>query len=200
MTERIGKQADFGFRRVPLADKQAMVDGVFDSVARRYDLMNDLMSGGLHRAWKDVLVATVNPPRKARQAIRAARPRRRHRRRGVPRRQGGRRRHAGHRRRHQHRDAGGRPPARRRAGPRRHLHRRQRREAAAARPRVRCRHHRVRHPQRAAHRRGARRSAPRAADRRPLPVPGIFQRRRAGARQGSTISIRSTSSPRSAAR
>ncbi len=63
MTERIGKQADFGFRRVPLAAKQAMVDGVFDSVAKRYDLMNDLMSGGLHRAWKDVLVTAVNPPR-----------------------------------------------------------------------------------------------------------------------------------------
>jgi demethylmenaquinone methyltransferase / 2-methoxy-6-polyprenyl-1,4-benzoquinol methylase len=66
MTERVGKQADFGFRRVPLADKQAMVDGVFDSVAKRYDLMNDLMSGGLHRAWKDVLVTTVNPPPKGR--------------------------------------------------------------------------------------------------------------------------------------
>jgi demethylmenaquinone methyltransferase / 2-methoxy-6-polyprenyl-1,4-benzoquinol methylase len=63
MTERIGKQADFGFRRVPLAAKQAMVDGVFDSVAKRYDLMNDLMSGGLHRAWKDVLVTAVNPPK-----------------------------------------------------------------------------------------------------------------------------------------
>ena len=61
MTERVGKQADFGFRRVPLADKQAMVDGVFDSVARRYDLMNDLMSGGLHRAWKDVLVDRGEP-------------------------------------------------------------------------------------------------------------------------------------------
>jgi demethylmenaquinone methyltransferase/2-methoxy-6-polyprenyl-1,4-benzoquinol methylase len=66
MTERIGKQADFGFRRVPLADKQAMVDGVFDTVAKRYDLMNDLMSGGLHRAWKDVLVTAVNPPPKGR--------------------------------------------------------------------------------------------------------------------------------------
>jgi demethylmenaquinone methyltransferase/2-methoxy-6-polyprenyl-1,4-benzoquinol methylase len=63
MTERVGKQADFGFRKVPLADKQAMVDGVFDSVAGRYDLMNDLMSGGLHRAWKDALVTAVNPPR-----------------------------------------------------------------------------------------------------------------------------------------
>jgi demethylmenaquinone methyltransferase/2-methoxy-6-polyprenyl-1,4-benzoquinol methylase len=63
MTERVGKQTDFGFRRVPLAEKQAMVDGVFDSVAKRYDLMNDLMSGGLHRAWKDLLVSTVNPPK-----------------------------------------------------------------------------------------------------------------------------------------
>jgi demethylmenaquinone methyltransferase/2-methoxy-6-polyprenyl-1,4-benzoquinol methylase len=57
------KQADFGFRRVPLGDKQALVDDVFHSVARRYDLMNDLMSGGLHRAWKDALVTAVNPPR-----------------------------------------------------------------------------------------------------------------------------------------
>jgi demethylmenaquinone methyltransferase / 2-methoxy-6-polyprenyl-1,4-benzoquinol methylase len=57
------KQADFGFRRVPLTDKQALVDDVFHSVARRYDLMNDLMSGGLHRAWKAALVTTVNPPK-----------------------------------------------------------------------------------------------------------------------------------------
>ncbi len=57
---------DFGFRRVPLADKQALVDDVFHSVARRYDLMNDLMSGGLHRAWKDALVAAVNPPKSER--------------------------------------------------------------------------------------------------------------------------------------
>lgn len=60
------KQADFGFRQVPLADKQTLVDGVFDSVAPRYDLMNDLMSGGLHRAWKDVLVQAVNPPKSER--------------------------------------------------------------------------------------------------------------------------------------
>ncbi len=53
----------FGFRDVPLAEKQGMVDGVFHSVARRYDLMNDLMSGGLHRAWKADLVAALNPPR-----------------------------------------------------------------------------------------------------------------------------------------
>jgi demethylmenaquinone methyltransferase/2-methoxy-6-polyprenyl-1,4-benzoquinol methylase len=60
------KQADFGFRRVPLGDKQALVDDVFYSVARRYDLMNDLMSGGLHRAWKAALVTAVNPPPKGR--------------------------------------------------------------------------------------------------------------------------------------
>jgi demethylmenaquinone methyltransferase/2-methoxy-6-polyprenyl-1,4-benzoquinol methylase len=57
------KQADFGFRQVPLGDKQALVDDVFHSVARRYDLMNDLMSGGLHRAWKAALVTAVNPPK-----------------------------------------------------------------------------------------------------------------------------------------
>jgi demethylmenaquinone methyltransferase/2-methoxy-6-polyprenyl-1,4-benzoquinol methylase len=56
----------FGFKDVPLADKQGMVDGVFASVARRYDLMNDLMSAGLHRAWKDALVTLVNPPKKGR--------------------------------------------------------------------------------------------------------------------------------------
>jgi demethylmenaquinone methyltransferase/2-methoxy-6-polyprenyl-1,4-benzoquinol methylase len=55
--------AHFGFRDVPLADKQTLVDDVFHSVAGRYDLMNDLMSAGLHRAWKDALVTTLNPPR-----------------------------------------------------------------------------------------------------------------------------------------
>jgi demethylmenaquinone methyltransferase/2-methoxy-6-polyprenyl-1,4-benzoquinol methylase len=59
--------ADFGFRRVPLEAKQALVDDVFHSVARRYDLMNDLMSGGLHRTWKDVLVTAINPPRERRR-------------------------------------------------------------------------------------------------------------------------------------
>jgi demethylmenaquinone methyltransferase/2-methoxy-6-polyprenyl-1,4-benzoquinol methylase len=59
-------QTDFGARRVPLDRKQTLVDGVFRSVANRYDLMNDLMSGGLHRAWKDALVTAVNPPPKGR--------------------------------------------------------------------------------------------------------------------------------------
>ncbi len=51
----------FGRRTVPLEEKQGLVDGVFHKVASRYDLMNDLMSLGLHRAWKDVLVAKVHP-------------------------------------------------------------------------------------------------------------------------------------------
>ncbi len=53
----------FGFRQVPLEEKQGLVDAVFHKVARRYDLMNDLMSAGLHRAWKDALVTAVNPPK-----------------------------------------------------------------------------------------------------------------------------------------
>ena len=53
----------FGFSTVGIEGKQHMVDEVFDRVAPRYDLMNDLMSGGLHRLWKDALVTAVNPPR-----------------------------------------------------------------------------------------------------------------------------------------
>ena len=58
-----GENTHFGFQQVALGDKQARVNDVFDSVARRYDLMNDLMSGGLHRAWKGVLVTALNPPK-----------------------------------------------------------------------------------------------------------------------------------------
>jgi len=60
------RDTHFGFKTVDLDAKQGMVDDVFRSVARRYDLMNDLMSGGLHRAWKDALVTAVNPPRNER--------------------------------------------------------------------------------------------------------------------------------------
>lgn len=52
----------FGFRDVPLTEKQRMVDDVFHSVAGRYDLMNDLMSAGMHRAWKDALISKLRPP------------------------------------------------------------------------------------------------------------------------------------------
>jgi len=56
----------FGYEDIPLEEKQGRVDHVFHSVARRYDLMNDLMSGGLHRPWKDALVTAVNPPKSGR--------------------------------------------------------------------------------------------------------------------------------------
>jgi demethylmenaquinone methyltransferase/2-methoxy-6-polyprenyl-1,4-benzoquinol methylase len=54
-------EADFGFRRVPERDKAPLVRAIFESVAPRYDLMNDLMSGGLHRLWKANLVNTLRP-------------------------------------------------------------------------------------------------------------------------------------------
>src|SRR5438105_10143517 len=53
--------ATFGYRDVHEREKPALVRGVFSSVARRYDLMNDLMSGGVHRLWKDALVEWLNP-------------------------------------------------------------------------------------------------------------------------------------------
>jgi demethylmenaquinone methyltransferase/2-methoxy-6-polyprenyl-1,4-benzoquinol methylase len=53
--------APFGNRDVPRGEKPGLVRGVFDSVARRYDLMNDLMSGGVHRLWKDATAARLNP-------------------------------------------------------------------------------------------------------------------------------------------
>ncbi|HTV33835.1 MAG TPA: bifunctional demethylmenaquinone methyltransferase/2-methoxy-6-polyprenyl-1,4-benzoquinol methylase UbiE [Methylocella sp.] len=59
------EQTHFGFSSLPLSDKQARVDDVFHKVASRYDLMNDLMSGGFHRVWKDIFAAKVRPPRKA---------------------------------------------------------------------------------------------------------------------------------------
>ena len=55
------EQASFGFRDVPAADKAGMVRQVFESVAPRYDLMNDLMSVGVHRLWKNALIDKANP-------------------------------------------------------------------------------------------------------------------------------------------
>src|SRR5436190_18633161 len=68
------RETHFGYRQVPLTDKQALVDDVFHKVARRYDLMNDLMSAGLHRAWKDALVTAINPPTKCRPGRLEERP------------------------------------------------------------------------------------------------------------------------------
>jgi demethylmenaquinone methyltransferase/2-methoxy-6-polyprenyl-1,4-benzoquinol methylase len=56
-----GETVDFGFRQVAAAEKKPMVRAVFDSVARRYDLMNDLMSLGIHRAWKRVFLTALDP-------------------------------------------------------------------------------------------------------------------------------------------
>ena len=58
MTE---KTASFGFREVPEDAKEGLVREVFSSVAARYDLMNDLMSAGVHRIWKDAMVEWLNP-------------------------------------------------------------------------------------------------------------------------------------------
>ncbi|OYX36409.1 MAG: bifunctional demethylmenaquinone methyltransferase/2-methoxy-6-polyprenyl-1,4-benzoquinol methylase [Caulobacterales bacterium 32-69-10] len=54
-------RATFGFRDVEPEEKPRLVRGVFDRVASRYDLMNDLMSGGVHRVWKDMTAARLNP-------------------------------------------------------------------------------------------------------------------------------------------
>ncbi len=55
------RERDFGFRRVSESEHAGLVGRVFDSVAPRYDLMNDLMSGGLHRLWKTALVDWLRP-------------------------------------------------------------------------------------------------------------------------------------------
>src|SRR3954447_20448008 len=61
--DRPDRITHFGFRDVAVADKQTLVNDVFHSVAQRYDLMNDLMSAGLHRVWKDIMITALNPPR-----------------------------------------------------------------------------------------------------------------------------------------
>lgn len=63
MSETGQNETDFGFRRVNAGEKQGLVNEVFAKAAERYDQMNDLMSGGLHRIWKDDFVAALNPPR-----------------------------------------------------------------------------------------------------------------------------------------
>jgi demethylmenaquinone methyltransferase/2-methoxy-6-polyprenyl-1,4-benzoquinol methylase len=64
MTRHRDETTHFGYRSVPLEEKQDRVNDVFHSVARRYDLMNDLMSVGLHRAWKQALVTGLRPPKR----------------------------------------------------------------------------------------------------------------------------------------
>ena len=58
MTSNNSKQTSFGFRQINEKDKADLVGDVFDSVAQNYDLMNDLMSFGIHRLWKKIAVET----------------------------------------------------------------------------------------------------------------------------------------------
>ena len=60
-----GMETSYGFKRVGEGEKQSLVNDVFHKVANRYDLMNDLMSAGLHRLWKDAMVTWLNPPKRA---------------------------------------------------------------------------------------------------------------------------------------
>jgi demethylmenaquinone methyltransferase/2-methoxy-6-polyprenyl-1,4-benzoquinol methylase len=58
-----GMETSYGFRQVAEGEKQSLVNDVFHKVAKRYDVMNDVMSAGMHRAWKDAMVAALNPRR-----------------------------------------------------------------------------------------------------------------------------------------
>ena len=60
-----GMETSFGFQDVSDGEKQTRVNDVFHRVAKRYDVMNDLMSGGLHRVWKDSMIAWLAPSRTA---------------------------------------------------------------------------------------------------------------------------------------
>src|SRR6185437_2649738 len=62
-TDTPADRASFGYRDVPAAEKAGMVARVFESVAPRYDLMNDLMSAGVHRLWKNAMVDVLHPRR-----------------------------------------------------------------------------------------------------------------------------------------
>jgi demethylmenaquinone methyltransferase/2-methoxy-6-polyprenyl-1,4-benzoquinol methylase len=61
MSDNPATTVDFGFRSVDRAEKAGMVRAVFDSVAPRYDLMNDLMSLGVHRIWKQIFISDLQP-------------------------------------------------------------------------------------------------------------------------------------------
>ncbi|MBC2771470.1 bifunctional demethylmenaquinone methyltransferase/2-methoxy-6-polyprenyl-1,4-benzoquinol methylase UbiE [Rhizobium sp. AQ_MP] len=60
-----GMETSYGFRQVDEQEKQGLVNDVFHKVAKRYDIMNDVMSAGLHRVWKDAMVAALNPRKDA---------------------------------------------------------------------------------------------------------------------------------------
>jgi demethylmenaquinone methyltransferase / 2-methoxy-6-polyprenyl-1,4-benzoquinol methylase len=61
MTENSDQTTHFGFKTIPEAEKAGRVRGVFSSVATKYDIMNDVMSGGVHRVWKDAMMDWLSP-------------------------------------------------------------------------------------------------------------------------------------------
>ncbi|QDH25709.1 class I SAM-dependent methyltransferase [Neokomagataea tanensis] len=60
-SDHVEDTTDFGYRSVPRAQKKTMVREVFESVAGKYDVMNDVMSLGIHRVWKRILISQLNP-------------------------------------------------------------------------------------------------------------------------------------------
>jgi len=60
-----GMETSYGFREVQNGEKQGLVNEVFHKVAKRYDIMNDVMSAGMHRVWKDAMIASLNPRKAA---------------------------------------------------------------------------------------------------------------------------------------
>lgn len=56
-----GMETSYGFHKVDEGQKQGMVNEVFHKVAKRYDIMNDVMSAGMHRVWKDAMIRALNP-------------------------------------------------------------------------------------------------------------------------------------------
>lgn len=63
MTKQNVEKTDFGFQKIPLSEKQSKVNAVFEDVAHNYDLMNDVMSLGLHRVWKEALITSLRLPK-----------------------------------------------------------------------------------------------------------------------------------------
>ena len=61
MTDTSDRTTHFGFETIPEGEKAERVQGVFSSVASKYDIMNDVMSGGVHRVWKDAMMDWLNP-------------------------------------------------------------------------------------------------------------------------------------------
>ena len=172
----MARKVNFGDELVSPEEKTRRVGEVFSSVARRYDLMNDLMSGGIHRLWKDRFVARVKP--RAGEdildmaggtgdvAFRMAGEGHVYRR--------------GHQRRHARRRRGARETARTH---RPHLEGRECRDIELRWRQLRCLHDRLRDPERHRHSGGAKRSASGTEARRALLLHGILVERLAGLRE-----------------